>query len=64
MPIWLRNFTFNSIKEHFEKEKAKNDSIQDKGTKRTIAKNGIITNPESIPKINTPTYISKPKKPQ
>mgnify|MGYP000476276343 CR=1 FL=1 len=30
MPIWLRNFTFQKLQEHFEKEKAEYDKVNKK----------------------------------
>jgi hypothetical protein len=52
MPIWLRKFTFETLKEHFEKKEA--------------AKNGDdltnTTKHKEVPRANiarTPTYISK-----
>lgn len=29
MPIWLRRFTFNKLKEWYEKQNAKNDNRKD-----------------------------------
>lgn len=50
MPIWLRNFTFNSIKEHYENVKKEQDKWQ-------------TASQESKPKINrpdiNPTYSTK-----
>ena len=34
MPIWLRNFTFQKLQEHYEKEKAEYDKINKKTRKK------------------------------
>jgi hypothetical protein len=52
MPIWLRNFTFNKIKEWHDKSKPKNidDSWTNSGTKSEASKNK---------KIKPPGYVTK-----
>jgi len=32
MPIWLRNFTFRKMQEHYEKEKAEYDKVNKKSS--------------------------------
>ncbi len=49
MPIWLRNFTFNKIKEHFERE-AK--TLQ-KSKKATNTKSNQIARPNIKPAYTT-----------
>ena len=58
MPIWLRRFTFETLKEHYEKQKEEmdkqNNMMKNKGK-------DDISRPNIAPK--QPTYISKaPKK--
>jgi hypothetical protein len=58
MPIWLRRFTFETLKEHYDKQNEQVDKqqnmIKNKGK-------GDISRPNIAP--NQPTYISKaPKK--
>jgi hypothetical protein len=61
MPIWLRKFTFNKLKEHYDKEKEEAEKQQqrltNKGNKGEIAKPNIPKPPVQ------PTYSYKaPKK--
>jgi hypothetical protein len=53
MPIWLRRFTFETLKEHYEKlEEAKNNQTNTLKNNKEIARPNI-----------TPTYTAKaPKK--
>lgn len=56
MPIWLRKFTFETLREHYEKlkeeQEKQNNTLTNKSSKE-IAK----------PNVATPTYTSKvPKK--
>lgn len=48
MPIWLRQFTFNTIREHFEKEK---EAVEKSSNKLT---NSSVT--------ASPTYVAKARK--
>jgi len=57
MPIWLRNFTFQKINEHYEKEQEAYDKANKKGT-TVIDRRGIIQNPSVISKSSP----SKPKR--
>jgi len=52
MPIWLRNFTFNKIKEWFDKSKPKDEdeSWTNSGAKTEASKNK---------KIKPPGYVTK-----
>lgn len=49
MPIWLRKFTFNEIKTHYEKQ---NEAIQktnkDSNTKNLINSDGSVNTPEFL----------------
>ena len=57
MPIWLRRFTFESLKEHYDKQREEMEKQQ------SLLKNNStkdISRPNIAPK---PTYIAKaPKK--
>jgi hypothetical protein len=53
MPIWLRRFTFNKLKEHFDKEKEEAEKQQNMLTNKQNAQKEI-----SRPNI-TPTYTTK-----
>ena len=48
MPIWLRKFTFQKLKEFYDKENKENEKIYNQRKKRTVSK----------PK-NKPTYRTK-----
>lgn len=53
MPIWLRKFTFNKIKEWYYKSKSKENEdswVKDKEAKKVASQNK---------KINVPTYVTK-----
>jgi len=52
MPIWLRRFTFNTIKEYYDSQNIEED-IQP--TKTTPS----ITPPDVVKKAITPTYTAK-----
>jgi hypothetical protein len=62
MPIWLRRFTFNEIKKHFEEE---NEAIQNQSkgknsnTKTVIDSEGKVKLPDLLQK---PTNSKKPVK--
>ena len=59
MPIWLRNFTFNKIKQFYDNEK---ETIQNDTPKVPEAlKNGKISPPNFKPNP-TPTYTAKTSK--
>jgi hypothetical protein len=59
MPVWLRKFTFETLKEYFEKQKEESENQQNMLTNK--GKNEI-SRPNIAPK-QPPTYITKaPKK--
>lgn len=53
MPIWLRRFTFNKLKQYYE------NPTDDSQSNVVIDKNGLIKNQSLVPKENIPN-ISKP----
>ena len=59
MPIWLRKFTFNKLKEHFDKQNEEAEKQQNMLSNKQNATKEI-----SRPNIaQTPTYTTKaPKK--
>jgi hypothetical protein len=62
MPVWLRRFTFEKIKEHYDREREAMEKQQ--GT-LTNDNPGDIARPNIAPKqqVNQPTYVTKaPKK--
>ena len=63
MPIWLRNFTFNKMREFFEKEAAEMKKAQSNqsGTSTVIGSDGKIQQPEFLSKASKskPTYSTK-----
>lgn len=59
MPIWLRIFTFNKMKEHYDKQKEEKDKVEN--TLANKSDKNDISRPNIAPK--TPTYVAKaPKK--
>ena len=58
MPLWLRRFTFETLKEHYEKQKEemdKQNNMLKNNTGKEVSRPNITT--------NKPTYTSKaPKK--
>jgi hypothetical protein len=58
MPIWLRRFTFETLREHYEKQKEESDKQQNMLKNKS---NKNIPRPDIVPK--QPTYTAKaPKK--
>ena len=57
MPIWLRKFTYNNIREFYEKEKEEYDKAANKS--KTITASSKIDKP-AIPQ--NPTYSTKASK--
>ncbi len=62
MPVWLRRFTFEKIKEYYDKEREEMEKQQG-----TLTNNnpGELARPNITPKqqVNQPTYVTKsPKK--
>jgi hypothetical protein len=58
MPIWLRKFTFETLKEHYDKQSKEQETLADsvKGKNKNT-----LPRPDIAPK--QPTYTSKaPKK--
>ena len=57
MPIWLRKFTFSTIKEYYDKEKEEQDKQMNKG--ETLTNKSKIARP---PVAQQPTYTTKASK--
>ena len=65
MPIWLRNFTFNKMREHYDKEAAEMKKAQGKSTggDTVIDSEGRVKAPEHLKhRKTTPTYTAKASK--
>lgn len=59
MPIWLRRFTFNKVKEFYDKQNEERDKVEN--TLANKSNKNDISRPNITPK--TPTYVAKaPKK--
>ena len=54
MPIWLRNFVFNKIKEFYNKTRRNNDILE-----KSIA---AMKEAGADKKINVPSYVTKASK--
>ena len=54
MPVWLRRWTFNEIKTHYEEEKdaAENSKKNNGGKQTVINSDGVIKTPELLQKAN------------
>ena len=66
MPIWLRRFTFNEIKRHYDEEKSAIENKTSKGTKTAISSDGTVKTPELLQKVNSnknKTFTPPPKRP-
>jgi hypothetical protein len=58
MPIWLRNFTFNRMKEHYDKQNKQNN--EDLGTQSQKIKEGKVDLPSHFKgKINNNKKLAK-----
>ena len=66
MPIWLRSFIFNKIKEHYEKEAAAAKKAQSGSTNSStvIGTDGRVNSPEFLKsaKKSSPNYTTKASK--
>jgi hypothetical protein len=61
MPIWLRKFTFNKIKEYYDKQQEENEKQQNQLTNKSNSKSEISR--PNIPPPKESTYSYKvPKK--
>jgi hypothetical protein len=62
MPIWLRTFTYNKIKEFYEANNSKSQKdITDQNIK-TLKNSGNIKDKQSLGKISPATYVTKASK--
>ena len=65
MPIWLRNFTFNKINDHYAKENEEVKKAQGKsGSSKSITTDGQVTSPEFLKNVKStpqskPNYVTK-----
>ena len=57
MPIWLRNFTYNKIKEHYEKQNSENDTVEESINNMRSA-GAVAQSPEQ----KVPSYVTKASK--
>tara|TARA_R110000787_G_scaffold263538_1_gene369338 strand:- start:116 stop:316 length:201 start_codon:yes stop_codon:yes gene_type:complete len=65
MPIWLRNFTFNKMMEHYDKEAAEMKKAQGKssGGSTVIDSEGKVKAPEHLKSAKrSSTYTAKASK--
>lgn len=57
MPIWLRNFTYKKITDHYQNEKEKNEKANQKGA-TVIDRSGIVKDPSSMGKPSKPKRVT------
>ena len=66
MPIWLRNFTFKKMKEHYDKEADEMKKAQGKSSSgnTVIDSDGKIKTPEHLKNVSpkSPSYTTKASK--
>ena len=68
MSIWLRNFTFQQINDHYEEENNQVKQAQGKsGNSKSITTDGKVTSPEFLKNAKTksqasPNYSTKASK--
>lgn len=51
MPIWLRKFTFQEIKDHYNEEKKEYEKAQGKGQTTVMDSSGKV-NPSNMPQFS------------
>jgi hypothetical protein len=62
MPIWLRKFTYNKIKEFYEASNTKDqNSVVDQNIK-TLKSSGNTKDKQPLKKISPATYVTKASK--
>ena len=57
MPIWLRKFTFNKLKEYYEKQN-ENSKQSQSGNSKKVTENGKVVSPEFLKNAQPPTYTT------
>ena len=62
MPIWLRKFTYNKIKEFYEAGNVKDQNSIVEQNIKTLKSSGNIKNKQSTGKISPATYVTKASK--
>lgn len=66
MPIWLRNFTFNKMKEYFEKQNQEMKKAQAGSSQSStvIGEDGKVKSPDFLKSTSKsqPTYTAKASK--
>lgn len=53
MPVWLRKFTFNTLREHYEKQNAA------EGELKPVSNTNKVSPPDIVQRAMTPTYNTK-----
>lgn len=57
MPVWLRKFTFNKLKEYYDKQN-ENTKQSQKGNTKKVTENGKVVSPEFLKNAQPPTYTT------
>jgi hypothetical protein len=60
MPIWLRRFTFNELKKHYDDEKSAIENKGKPGSKTVIDSDGKVKLPELLQNKTSPPTQSPP----
>ena len=68
MPIWIRNFTFSKINDHYVKENEEIKKAQGKSSNsKSVTTDGKVTSPEFLKNVkqkpqSKPNYVTKASK--
>lgn len=57
MPIWLRNFTYKKITDHYQNEKESYEKANQKGT-TVIDRSGIVKDPSVMSQHSKPKRVT------
>lgn len=57
MPIWLRNFTYKKITDHYQSEKESYEKANQKGT-TVIDRSGIVKDPSVMSQPSKPKRVT------
>jgi hypothetical protein len=62
MPIWLRKFTYNKIKEFYESNNTKDQNSNIDQSIKTLKSSGNTKDKQPLKKISPSTYVTKASK--
>jgi hypothetical protein len=62
MPLWLRKFTFNKLKSHYNATQNKENEDNVQKSIAAMKSVGSVKDKQLPPKVNVPTYVTKASK--